>query len=68
MHNLTGGGGGGGGGHHGAQMRSSCTWTTSSGELGLMSDTDELEDRTVYAQEYNRLAKKVCISPGTFLR
>ena len=55
MHNLT------GGGQHGAQMRSSNTWTTSSGELGQMSDTDELEDRTVYAQEYNRLAKKVCI-------
>lgn len=53
IHNLTG---------HGAQMHSSCTWTTSSGELGMMSDTDELEDRTLYVQEYNRLASKVHFS------
>lgn len=41
------------------QMRSSKTWTTSSGEQGLMSDTDELEDRALFVQEYNRLARKV---------
>jgi hypothetical protein len=50
MHNLTG---------RGAQMHSSRTWTTSSGGLGLMSDTDELGDRAVFVQEYNRLAQKV---------
>jgi hypothetical protein len=50
MHNLT---------SRGAEMHSSRTWTTSSGELGLMSDTDELGDRAVFVQEYNRLAKKV---------
>lgn len=53
MHNLTG---------HGAQMHSSCTWTTSSGELGIMSDTDEHDDGTVFVQEYNRLASKVRFS------
>lgn len=52
MHNLN-----ATGGHR--QMHSSRTWTTSSGELGLMSDTDELEDRILFVQEYNRLAKKV---------
>lgn len=45
-----------------AQGRSSRTWTTSSGELGLLSDTDEVDDRSGYVQEYNRLAKKVCSS------
>jgi hypothetical protein len=53
MHNLTG---------HGHQMHSSRTWTTSSGELGVMSDTDEVDDMTVYVQEYNRLASKVRVS------
>ncbi|RDA91810.1 hypothetical protein CP533_2833 [Ophiocordyceps camponoti-saundersi (nom. inval.)] len=41
-----------------SQVRSSGTWTTSSGELGLLSDTDEVEDRAVFVHEYNRLAKK----------
>lgn len=50
IHNLTG---------LGAQMHSSCTWTTSSGDLGVMSDTDELHDGTAYVQEYNRVASKV---------
>ena len=40
-------------------MPSSHTWTTSSGELGFLSDTDELNDRTWVVEEYNRLAKKV---------
>ncbi|KAF5023194.1 hypothetical protein F66182_4748 [Fusarium sp. NRRL 66182] len=35
------------------------TWTTSSGEHGILSDVDELEDRASFVQEYNRLAKKV---------
>ncbi|KAG9252881.1 uncharacterized protein F5Z01DRAFT_624792 [Emericellopsis atlantica] len=39
-------------------MPSSHTWTTSSGELGFLSDTDELNDRTWFIEEYNRLAKK----------
>lgn len=42
-----------------SQVRSSGTWTTSSGELGLLSDTDEVKDRTVFVHEYNRLARKV---------
>ncbi len=43
----------------GSRVRSSGTWTASSGELGLVSDTDEVDDRAVYVHEYNRLAKKV---------
>lgn len=43
-----------------SQMRSSETWTTSSGELGLLADSDEVEDRAVFVHEYNRLARKVC--------
>jgi hypothetical protein len=41
------------------QAHSSRTWTASSGDLGLLSDTDELEDRAAFLIEYNRLAKKV---------
>lgn len=44
---------------HGSKARSSGTWTTSSGELGLLNNADEVEDRDVFVQEYNRLAKKV---------
>ncbi|KAF4970833.1 hypothetical protein FSARC_2199 [Fusarium sarcochroum] len=40
-------------------VHTSKTWTTSSGEHGILSDTDELEDRASFVQEYNRLAKKV---------
>jgi hypothetical protein len=36
------------------------TWTTSSGDV--LSDQDEVDDRTTFIQEYNRLAKKVCTS------
>ncbi|KID64191.1 uncharacterized protein G6M90_00g065320 [Metarhizium brunneum] len=43
---------------HGSRVRSSGTWTTSSGELGLLSNADEVDDRDVFVQEYNRLAKK----------
>ncbi|KAH6675337.1 GTPase-activator protein for rho-like GTPases-like protein, partial [Plectosphaerella plurivora] len=42
---------------HGA-FRSSATWTSSSGDLASFSDTDEIEDRTRFVLEYNRLAKK----------
>ncbi|KAF4451470.1 putative Rho-GTPase-activating protein 6 [Fusarium austroafricanum] len=34
------------------------TWTTSSGDHNILSDTDELGDRAGFVQEYNRLAKK----------
>ncbi|KAK7419727.1 hypothetical protein QQZ08_010740 [Neonectria magnoliae] len=44
--------------NRGSQMRSSRTWTTSSGERGLLSDTDEVDNRAAFVQEYNRLAKK----------
>lgn len=38
---------------------SSHTWTSTSGDLGLLKDADETEDRAIFVQEYNRLAKKV---------
>ncbi|KAL7785274.1 hypothetical protein V8C37DRAFT_419992 [Trichoderma ceciliae] len=41
-----------------AYVPSSRTWTPSSGGLGLLSDADEVQDRAVYVEEYNRLAKK----------
>lgn len=44
---------------NGSRARSSGTWTTSSGELGLLNNADEVEDRDVFVHEYNRLAKKV---------
>jgi hypothetical protein len=37
--------------------RTSNTWTESDGEI--LSDHDEVDDRTVFVQEFNRLAKKV---------
>ncbi|KAL2203194.1 hypothetical protein CC79DRAFT_1373340 [Sarocladium strictum] len=46
------------GAKQGAPGRNSRTWTASSGDLGLLSDTDELEDRAAFVLEYNRLAKK----------
>lgn len=42
-------------------LYSSHTWTSSSGDLGLLRDADEVEDRAIFVQEYNRLAKKVRI-------
>ncbi|KAL6401942.1 putative Rho-GTPase-activating protein 6 [Ilyonectria robusta] len=44
--------------NRGPQMRTSRTWTISSGERGLLSDTDEVGNRAAFVQEYNRLAKK----------
>lgn len=38
-------------------LLTSNTWTTSSGDV--LSDQDEVDDRTIFIQEYNRLAKKV---------
>lgn len=46
-------------GHDRRGNRSSATWTTSSGDMGLFSDTDEIDERSQFVQEYNRLAKKV---------
>lgn len=38
---------------------SSRTWTSTSGDVGLLNDADAVEDRSVFVLEYNRLAKKV---------
>lgn len=43
-----------------ALHRSSITWSESSGDLGAHSDVDEVEDRSDFVNEYNKLAKKVC--------
>ncbi|KAM3522256.1 hypothetical protein MY4038_008698 [Beauveria bassiana] len=42
---------------------SSHTWTSTSGDLGLLRDADEVENRAIFVQEYNRLAKKHGIRP-----
>ncbi|KAH7136429.1 hypothetical protein EDB81DRAFT_656965 [Dactylonectria macrodidyma] len=42
----------------GPRVRTSGTWTTSSGDRGRLSDTDEVGNRAAFVQEYNRLAKK----------
>jgi hypothetical protein len=39
-------------------IQSSNTWTSSSGEILL--EHDDIEDRSLFVEEYNRLAKKVC--------
>jgi hypothetical protein len=44
--------------------RSSDTWTSSSGDLGILSDTDDIDDRADFIQEYNRLAQKVGLRCG----
>jgi hypothetical protein len=41
--------------------RTSNTWTSSDGDV--LSDHDEVDDRTVFLQEFNRLARKVRLSP-----
>ncbi|KAK4460197.1 hypothetical protein QBC42DRAFT_272843 [Cladorrhinum samala] len=38
---------------------SSATWTSSSGDLAGLSDTDDIQERDQFVQEYNRLARKV---------
>lgn len=40
-------------------VQSSATWTSTSGDLGSLSDTDEIRERDDYVEEYNRIAKKV---------
>ncbi|KAK1965941.1 hypothetical protein LY78DRAFT_75351 [Colletotrichum sublineola] len=46
-------------GRRGRVLPSSATWTSSMGDLAMLSDTDEVQDRRKFIQEYNRLAKKV---------
>ncbi|KAL8338082.1 hypothetical protein RB601_006604 [Gaeumannomyces tritici] len=43
--------------------RSSNTWTSSSADMALLSDTDDVDDRTCFFEEYNRLASKYGIRP-----
>ncbi|KAK4453636.1 hypothetical protein QBC34DRAFT_189868 [Podospora aff. communis PSN243] len=38
--------------------KSSATWTSSSGDLAALSDSDEVQERPEFVQEYNRLARK----------
>ncbi|KAI0007731.1 hypothetical protein F4779DRAFT_492804 [Xylariaceae sp. FL0662B] len=55
-------------GHHRAPRRSS-TWTSSTGDLGLLSEGEAVDDREQFVSEYNRLAKKYGIRllvPGDF--
>ncbi|KAK1718568.1 hypothetical protein BDP67DRAFT_368779, partial [Colletotrichum lupini] len=48
-----------GDGRRSRALPSSATWTSSVGDLALLSDTDEIQDRRIFVQDYNRLAKKV---------
>ncbi|KFA46978.1 hypothetical protein S40293_09788 [Stachybotrys chartarum IBT 40293] len=42
-----------------SQLRTSRTWTSSSGDIGLLgNDADQVEDRSAFVREYNGLAKK----------
>ncbi|KAK8857077.1 RhoGAP domain-containing protein [Apiospora arundinis] len=52
-----------------AAYRSSTTWTSSSGDCGINSEDEEVEDRVPFLDEYNKLAKKHgirMIVPGDF--
>jgi hypothetical protein len=49
---------------HRRQINSSNTWTSSSGDV--LSDQDDIEDRTLFVQEYNRLARKVSGCPNRY--
>jgi hypothetical protein len=42
-------------------VHTSKTWTNSSGDHNILNDTDELDDRAGFVQEYNHLAKKVSL-------
>ncbi|KAJ4389426.1 hypothetical protein N0V93_006894 [Gnomoniopsis smithogilvyi] len=39
-------------------VQSSATWTSTSGDLGGLSDTDDIRERNDFVEEYNRIAKK----------
>ena len=45
-------------------IQTSNTWTNSSGEI--FSEKDDVEDRTFFILEYNRLATKVCTQVTTY--
>ncbi|KAI1500534.1 hypothetical protein F5X99DRAFT_419102 [Biscogniauxia marginata] len=45
-------------GHDRRIERSSTTWTSSSAELNLLSEGEEVDDRAEFVYEYNRLAKR----------
>ncbi|KAL2019994.1 hypothetical protein VTK56DRAFT_8994 [Thermocarpiscus australiensis] len=45
-------------GHDRRANRSSATWSSSSGDLTGLSDTDDIQVRDEFVQEYNRLARK----------
>ncbi|KAK8001916.1 hypothetical protein PG991_014138, partial [Apiospora marii] len=52
-----------------AAYRSSTTWTSSSGDFDFNSEDEEVEDRSFFVGEYNKLAKKHgirSIVPGDF--
>ncbi|KAK7954948.1 hypothetical protein PG988_015642 [Apiospora saccharicola] len=52
-----------------AVYQSSTTWTSSSGDFGVNSEDEEVEDRSFFVDEYNKLAKKHgirSIVPGDF--
>lgn len=46
-------------GHHEA-IESNMAWTSSSGDVGFLSDGGEFDNRDMFVKEYNRLSKKVC--------
>ncbi|KAI0378613.1 hypothetical protein F5Y04DRAFT_283842 [Hypomontagnella monticulosa] len=46
-----------------ANHRRSNTWTSSSGELGLLSEAEGVDGREEFVEEYNRLAKRYGIRP-----
>ncbi|KAK3995612.1 hypothetical protein QBC44DRAFT_305194 [Cladorrhinum sp. PSN332] len=50
-------------GHDRRGNESSATWTSSSGDLAGSSDTDDIQERSEFIQEYNRLARKHGIRP-----
>jgi len=51
----------------GRTHKSSATWTSSSGDLAGLSDSDEIHDRPEFVHEYNKLARKVCAPPPSGL-
>ncbi|KAK4242295.1 hypothetical protein C8A03DRAFT_11509 [Achaetomium macrosporum] len=52
-----------GSGHDRRANATSATWTSSSGDLADLTDTDDIEVRSEFVEEYNRLARKPGQSP-----
>ncbi len=46
---------------------SSSTWTASSGDPELLKETEQFQDRSMFIQEYNRLAGKVRTDPSEYV-